>query len=316
MDGAAYWLAGMRIESDIPLPELPRLESSPPQYRSQEAKIVHIHRGNVTFELAGGVEIDPDCIANSREFLLRIPGVARYRVSHGEEIVVDAAEGAPPLNVRTYLLGSVFSVLCHQRGLLPLHASAIRYGGGVAAFLGNSGEGKSSLAAHLAKRGHSVVADDLCLVETAGREQAEVIPSAPWLKLWRASLDQLGRGAEGLDQVYSEDDKYRLPLEKPALTGSGDRCEPLGMLIFLEHQSAGEQQHPRLVEVPRLLAITRLMSFTHQAFMVEALGLREENFRRCGKALSGAKAYRLERPWGFEHMEETVTVVEDVLRGH
>ncbi len=43
-----------------------------------------------------------------------------------------------------------------------------------------------------------------------------VIPSAPWLKLWRNSLQHLGRQAEGLERVFSEDDKYRLPLETAA----------------------------------------------------------------------------------------------------
>lgn len=307
MESAAYWLAGMRLQSEIPLPGLPLLESSPPG-----TGVIRIRRGPVAFELSGGVEIDPECLATSTVFVLQIPGVARYRVSDGREIVVDAAEDAMPMNVRAYLLGSVLSVLWHQRGLLPLHGSAVQYAGGAAAFLGNSGDGKSSLAAQLAERGHAVVADDVCLVNTAGSGRAEVIPSAPWLKLWRASLDQLGRGAEGLEQVCSEEDKYHLPLGKAALPQNGPHV-PLSVVMFLERSRMGEPERARVIEAPHLLAVTRLMSLTHEAFMVEALGMREENFRRCGRALSQSKAYRLVRPWGFEHMGETVELVEKVL---
>lgn len=308
MEGAAYLLAGMRLESEIPLPELPRLEHSSPL-----ARRVRIRRGTVAFELPGAIEIDPDCLATGVEFLLRIPGVARYRVSHGKEIVVDAAEHALPLDVRAYLLGSVFSVLCHQRGLLPLHASAIRFKLGVAAFLGESGDGKSSLAAHMAARGHPVVADDICLVETGLGASACVIPSAPWLKLWRGSIERLGRRAEDLEQVFSEDDKYRLPLVSPAEPETESSHPTLNTLIFLERSQTGGSAGVRFIELPRLRAMNGLMRLTHQAFLLEALGLREENFMRCGKVLSGAKTYRLIRPWGFEYMDETVRLVEQIL---
>lgn len=305
---AAYSLAGMRLESEIPLPELPCLDPIAPA-----AESVRIRRGPVAFRLTGAVEIDPDCLATNSEFLLRIPGVARYRVSKGREIVVDAAEHALPIDVRAYLLGSVFSVLCHQRGLLPLHGSAVRYREGIAAFLGESGDGKSSLAAHLAALGRTVVADDICLVEIERAGPAAVIPSAPWLKLWRASLNQLGRRADDLDQVFSEDEKYRLPLDSSALTGSMYRSEPLSVLIFLERSPAAGAGQVQLLELPRLQAMSRLMSLTHQAFLIEALGVREAHFMRCGKVLSGAKAYRLVRPWGFEYMDETVALIERLL---
>ena len=94
--------------------------------------------------------------------------MASYRVSHGCEILIQPDAGALEQDVRGYLLGSIFAVLCHQRGLLPLHASAVAYQGGVAAFLANSGHGKSSMAAHLAGRGFPVVADDVCLVDVRG----------------------------------------------------------------------------------------------------------------------------------------------------
>ena len=99
------------------------------------------------------------------------------------------------LDVRAYLLGSIFVVLCQQRGLLPLHASAIAGKSGVVAFLANSGQGKSTLAAHLAQRGFRVLADDVCLVDATQPGSAMVIPTAPWLKLWRNSLENLGRAS-------------------------------------------------------------------------------------------------------------------------
>ena len=174
--------------------------------------------------MPNAVEIDPDCFATSTQYLLRIHGIGRYLVSNGREIVVSPEAGALPLDVRAYLLGTLFVVLCQQRELLPLHASAVSDGKGVVAFLARSGQGKSSLAAHLAQRGFHVLADDVCLIDSSQAHEAMVIPTAPWLKLWRNSLQNLGWQAEGLERVFSEDDKYRLPLESVLRAGTNSQA--------------------------------------------------------------------------------------------
>jgi hypothetical protein len=262
--------------------------------------------GTVPDHLPGSVELDPDCFATPQQYLLNIPGVARYLVSDGREIVVDPDDAAPALDVRGYLLGSIFVVLCQQRGLLPLHASAIAGKSGVVAFLANSGQGKSTLAAHLARRGFRVLADDVCLIDATQPGSVMVFPTAPWLKLWRSSLENLGRKAEGLDRVFTDDDKYRLPLA-PVFTP-----EPILKLVFLEGNQIGSTTI-EIEEVARVSAVPSLMNLTHHSYVLEATGQLEENFLRCGRVLSQARAYRLVRPWGLMHLESTVDVLETLL---
>jgi hypothetical protein len=174
------------------------------------------------------------------------------------------------------------------------------------AFLANSGQGKSTLAAHLAQRGFRVIADDICLIDTAPPGAALVIPTAPWLKLWRNSLENLGRQAEGLDRVFSDDDKYRLPLA-PVL-----QPEPICKVVFLEGNEVSSTATV-IEEVPRVEAVPLLMNLTHHSYLLEATGQRQENFLRCGRVLSQARAYRLIRPWGLMHLESTVDAVENLL---
>jgi hypothetical protein len=271
---AEYLLGGIPLVSEIPLPELPLV-----QHDDAALHPVNIRLGSVPSHLPDAVELDPYCFATSAQYLLCIPGIARYLVSGGSEIVVELDAGALALDVRTYLLGSIFVVLCQQRGLLPLHASAIRGRSGVVAFLANSGQGKSTLAAHLAQRGFEVLADDVCLVDTTQPGIAMVIPTAPWLKLWLNSLENLGRQAEGLERVFSEDEKYRLPLAtvlEPA---------PIRKLVFLE---GNEVSATAIEQVSRLEALPLLMNLTHHAYLLEATGQREENFLRCGRTVRGA----------------------------
>jgi hypothetical protein len=297
---AEYLLGGIPLVSEIPLPELPLV-----QHNAAALHPVSIRLGSVPSHLPDAVELDPYCFATSAQYLLCIPGIARYLVTGGSEIVVEPDAGVLPLDVRTYLLGSIFVVLCQQRGLLPLHASAIGGRSEVVAFLAHSGQGKSTLAAHLAQRGFHVLADDVCLIDTTRPGTAMVIPTAPWLKLWRNSLENLGRQAEGLERVFSEDDKYRLPLAtvlEPA---------PMRKLVFLE---VNEGSATAIDEVSPLEAVPLLMNLTHHAYLLEATGQREENFLRCGRVLSQATAYRLSRPWGLTHLESTVDALEGLLR--
>jgi hypothetical protein len=305
--GAGVYLLGeITLFSEIVLPELPLI-----QRERATPHPVTIRLGNVSHHLPGAVEVDPDCFATPSQYLLRIHGTARYLVTNGQEVVVSPEANANPLDVRGWLLGNIFVTLCQQRGLLPLHASAVssepRNGRqGVAAFLARSGQGKSSLAAHLAQRGLRVVADDVCLIDPTPADEVLVTPSTPWLMLWRNSLQNLGRQAEGLERVLSEHDKYRLPLE------AASKREPIRKLVFLEaHEESSSGI--RIEEVPRVKAVPLLMNLTHHAYVLEATGQLQETFLRCGRVLSQARAYRLIRPWGLDHLQSTVDAVEKFL---
>ncbi len=297
-----YVFGGITLVSEIALPELPLV-----QHQDAKPHPVHIRLGDVPSHAPQAVEIDPDCFATPTYYWLRIPGIGCYLVTNGEEIIVCPEPGARPLDVRAYLLGTGFVALCQQRLLLPLHGSAVSTGKGVVAFLARSGQGKSSLAAYLAQRGFSVLADDVCLIDSASSGSALVIPTAPWLKLWRNSLEHLGKRVQGLERVFSEDDKYRLPL---ANTPSP---EPIRRLVFLEtnpdQASATEMQELSAVE-----AIPLLMDLTHQAYVLQATGQLGQSFLRCSRVSSQARAYRLIRPWGLEHLESSVDTVENFLR--
>ncbi len=301
-----YLLGEITLFSEIVLPELPLI-----QRERATPHPVTIRLGNVSPHLPGAVEVDPDCFATPSQYLLRIQGTASYLVTNGREVVVSPEGNANPLDVRAWLLGNIFVTLCQQRGLLPLHGSAVStepLNGrqGVAAFLARSEQGKSSLAAHLAQRGLRVVADDICLIDPAPADEVLVIPSTPWLKLWRNSLQNLGRPVEGLERVLSEHDKYRLPLE------AASKREPIRKLVFLERNEDASSPI-RLEEVPRVKAVPMLMNLAHHAYVLEATGQMQETFLRCGRVLSQARAYRLIRPWGLEHLQSTADAVEKFL---
>jgi hypothetical protein len=82
-----------------------------------------------------------------KRFLFQVPGVARFLLSGGNEIVFEPAPGVDGGDVSIFLIGTVFGILLHQRGEIVLHASAVRVAGKAVLFCAPSGSGKSTLAA-------------------------------------------------------------------------------------------------------------------------------------------------------------------------
>ena len=126
----------------------------------------------------------------TNEFVLRpLEGLA-FLIRNGREINVWRKPEIADSDLHLFLVGSAWGVLCYQRCLLPLHCSAIVLDGGAIAFAGDSGIGKSTLAAGLAQRGYAVLCDDVGIIEpVAGR--VRLLPAPKRVKLRRDAADAL-----------------------------------------------------------------------------------------------------------------------------
>ena len=112
----------------------------------------------------------------------------------------------------TYILGPVLGLLLRLRGVTCLHASAVTIGGSAIAFVGSAGAGKSTTAAAFARRGHSVMSDDIvALSEVDG--VIRVMPAYPYLSLWPESVAMLYGSPEALPRFTANWDK-RFPCER------------------------------------------------------------------------------------------------------
>ena len=293
-----YAYGPFSLRSDIPLPELP--------ISSSDGILVTIRLGRVPDVIDQPTFSNPAFTASSTELLMRIAGVASYYVQGGCNVIVQAAEGGSELDIRGYLLGTAFAVLCHQRRLLPLHACAVRMGKGTVAFLGDSGAGKSTLAAFLVERGFPLVADDVCLLDPDADPSARVIPVAPWLKLWRTSLDALGRGDDGLSRTFNDEEKFRVPVG--GVNQAEEKRLALYALVILK-RNVESGSLPQLVSVRAAQSVVESMRFTYQQYLLEWLGLQEDHFRRTSMAIAGAKVFIFDRPWGFQELENVLGVL-------
>ena len=96
---------------------------------------------------------------------LRWTGLFEFLVSpDGRQISGRPLPGATPEAFHTYLLGQVLSHTLIKLGFEPLHATVVAVDGQAVGFLGDTGRGKSTLAAAFLSAGARLLTDDLLVL--------------------------------------------------------------------------------------------------------------------------------------------------------
>jgi len=293
-----YSCYDFRLRSEVPLSELALTGEDP---RVPE---VGVRYGRVPERLAGSLS-DGALQTAGGEALLTVDRVGRFLVRGGEEIVVDPAPLATERSVRLFLLGSALGIVCHQRGLLPLHANAVAVGGFAAAFCGPSGIGKSTLAAYFARAGYAVLCDDVCAISFDESGRPFAWPGLPRLKLWGEAVAVFGHDPRSLERAVDGLDKYHVPLP-PA----GDRRPvPLRSLYLLARAEPGEPDHFRRVRGHR--ALGAVMEQTYRNAYLAPMGLAEQNFRHCAALAASVEIFEARRTWGYDVFEREARRLEE-----
>jgi hypothetical protein len=130
------------------------------------------------------------------------------------------------------LLDQVLPRVAARRGHLVLHGSSVADGSGNAiVVLGQSGRGKSTLAAGLVARGFVLLSDD-CVVLDADEQGATVVPSYPGHRLSPRSLDLVGWVDDaGSSRVSRHSDKLRVAGEPSPVMPEPARLQQLVVLL-------------------------------------------------------------------------------------
>jgi hypothetical protein len=307
MEKTIYRLGGLRIASDFPLFELPACRN--------EAKArceVVIRRALIPEKVASATATFLDGrytgIYNGREVLLDSPAIGRFLLRGGKEILMDLAPSSDDDQVRAYLLGAVFGALCHQRGITPLHASAIDVADGCVAFVGPSGAGKSTLAAALAQRGHEIISDDECFLKLDINGEVQASPGISRVLLWEDAKAALGFHGPAVERSLHGYNKYFVPVRRPV---NASQSRPLRRVYQLYRVPNG------VTEVTRLRgsgAVEVLMRNVYPPGLASYLGYQSQVFMVCTAAARNVPVFRLSRPWDFAALDQGIALLESHLR--
>lgn len=292
-----YRVSGLLVASDQPLPLLARTRDE------GVAPDVTIHFAPVPDE--EGRACGAFIVFGPERLDLLVPQVLRVRIAAGRSLTVDVAAGVPAGAVQTYLLGPAFAALLYQRGLVPLHAGAVRTeAGGAVAVAGHSRAGKSTTTRALMRAGHALLCDDQLVVDAAsGLAQA----GYPALKLWGGALAHFGEAAG--EAVAAGLDKYHVGCPDGFDT-SPARLQAVCVLV-----ADAELHAPVLERLPFPEAVAALGTLAHHAYVAHALGCRPGLFRFSAELARRVPVFLLRRPDNLDGLDAVVDRVREAALG-
>ncbi len=238
-------------------------------------------------------------------FVMRMPEVCDYWVRAGREIAVSPAPGVDAATVRLFLLGSALGMAFHQRGLLVLHGATILHGDGASIFVGDSGQGKSTLAAHLGRAGFAILGDDTMPLSPRRGGGFEVWPGSRMFKLWSDTIDHLGESSQGLESVGVRLDKYFFPNSAQPPDRPAPVCE------IVELVTGDADGAAALTPLEGLEALGVISANTYRPHYVAKLGREADHFRLCAALADSIAVRRLSRPRAIERIGESLELLRE-----
>jgi len=209
---------------------------------------------------------------------------ATIRVDTGQRITVKINPDLDDNLIRFFVLGWGMATILYQRGFLVLHGSAVAIQGRVAAFIGVPGAGKSSLAASLYSRGHSIVTDDNLAVASMNGT-LRVSPAFPQLRVSPAVAQALGIDLRSLVPLNDHKGKFGLRIGKQF----ADSRLPLNCIYIIEEGAE--------LEITPVGYMESIIELTRHSFPTRIRKpANAQHFLNCSSLAKAIPIYRLKRP--------------------
>jgi hypothetical protein len=206
------------------------------------------------------------------------------------------------------MLGSAWGALCYQRGLLPLHASAVVVDGRVHAFTGPSGAGKSTLAAGLSARGLQYFTDDILIIDPARmlNREAACFAGQKSMKLWADAISLVT--ADKLGPVRDD-----LAFEKYFAApphGSGETNGTLTNLFVLDSTVPRDGAVEfRINPLTGANSIKQLRQSVYRLHFATAIWGRQKLYAVLAHLIAAVRIQSFDRPMDKRHFEAGLDVM-------
>lgn len=240
----------------------------------------------------------------SNGYRLHFPNLADFVVSDdGLHVTLFPREGLSDGTMQHLWLNQVCPLALTRQGHLVLHGSAVEIGECAVAFLGDSGVGKSTLAASFAVTGTRFLTDD-GLVLLPESDQWLVTPSHPSLRLWRDSTEALIADDAARADAVTFTDKARF-LAGSNMSFCGD-SRPLRAIYVLGDEDGTEAQATPLRSTESLLACVQ------NSFLLD-VGAREalaQQFESLSELTTRVPCFNLTYPRRYEELPRVRGFIE------
>ena len=225
-------------------------------------------------------------------------------VENGSKIGYRLKEGGKVQALRNFILGFGMSMLAHQRGVLPIHCSAVADNDGAVLIAGESGAGKSTLTTAFLERGYRLMADDMAFVETVDKKLTYAYPAFPFQKLCRNVAIEKGYNLDELIYINEDKDKFLVPYQGEF------GLEKIPVKAFIMLVLTGNEE----VEIKEVTSLDKFIVYANNLFLRHLLRERKYNpefGQLCIEMAANVPTYRIARPI---EGDSTKQVAEEAFR--
>ncbi len=298
--GSVHWyeMYGLVVRSELELPEA-LTAIDPPKVVDD---FVDIREGHTPRSLKGGKQLADWIDVAGDQCLYWFQNVCRMLITGGRTIVIDRFTGVSDADVRAFLFGSGIGTIVHQRRLVPVHISAVQSPFGTLAFTGDSGAGKSTIAASLAKyNGWSILCDDMAVLAPSDPEPLIHLGTRR-NKLWQDAIDALELGDREKSRDFSRLDKYHMLLEQYV----GRVAPPIAHLFELTWGDSISTS-----ELPPSGRFALVLNTVYRPYLTPVFGDISVVNQTALKVSRRMQAYSLSRPRNLVDLKLVATAIRD-----
>lgn len=306
-----YRHSGLVVEAACPLPMVPHAPSGDRvdiTLRLRRSGLVGHERPAGRLLLEEPDDEDGSGYAateHAQGYTLRFNGCADFHIDAGlRHVEVVGDPDSDPGYVPILFSGTVISFLLTMRGHHVLHASAIQLGDRAVAFVGESGQGKTTVAAMLCSQGARLVTDDVLRVDLGA---APVVHrGGPELRLRPGSR----AFAEGF---VLEADRYETADARTAVKPrEAEDVLPLAAVVIplpvRGLRQVGVRGLARMQALTTLLRYPRVLGWEDDAVLSAHLAA-------AGRLVETTPVLIADIPWGPPFPQGTAVELRDLLTG-
>lgn len=229
--------------------------------------------------------------------------MADFTVSgDGIDVVSYPVPGVSAATIEHLFLNQVFPLSLSRQFKLVLHAGAVEIGDGVAAFLGSSGRGKSTLTAFFATHGFRFLTDDGLQLEKDVTGYS-VKPGYHSIRLWEDSRNALMSAAANVAPPVEYTPKMRLLAGKD-IAYSAEK-QSLKAMYFL-----GGGQTDK-ISIDELSDRDALIELVRHSFLldIEEREMLEHHFYALTELVASTKFFRLDYPRQYNLLPQVMQAI-------
>lgn len=237
-----------------------------------------------------------------REAFIFRKGIGSILVRDGREIVVDILSAASEDFIHPLILNAGIGIILHQRGMLPLHASAVSVAGEAIVFLGTPGSGKSTTAAALYHKGYQLLSDEVVAIRMED-DKAWVFAACPILRLMPDAVQSFGDDYKSLPKVHPADEKRIQKARRDFSPGP----YPLRRIYIM-----GQDPENKICPIEPQEAFVELIRHSYTVGLLKTSGA-STHLIQCAKLIEDVPVKRLNRSGDLTQLPQIVKMIEEDL---